>query len=87
MQIKLKTNIRAGDIASLAADATEKADLRVSRYFPGKSYIGGINMEPGLYNIKINYFDSKDQILDTEIKNNILIKEGVLNLVESICLK
>ncbi|MCK4313091.1 MAG: hypothetical protein KAW88_10195, partial [Candidatus Cloacimonetes bacterium] len=40
----------------LAVDATENADLRISRFFPAKALIGEIEVEPGIHFIKIEYY-------------------------------
>ena len=79
--------IAVSEITYLIADASEKADLRVSRYFPGKSYVGGVNLKPGTYSFNINYRDSKDQLIESFAYKNVQVKEGALNLIESFSLK
>ena len=70
----------------LIADASESADIRMSRFFPSKAYVGGIALEPGTYNITINYYSrgshvGKDERKDFEVKAN------TPNIIETINLK
>jgi hypothetical protein len=69
------------------AEASEQADLRISRYFPAKAYIGGINLDPGIYSFTINYYAPNGSILGSFNYNNVAIRERNLNLVEAVCLK
>jgi hypothetical protein len=85
---------RSGDLAGLAAaiagkvsaDATEGADIRMSRYMPDKAYVGGINLEPGTYNITINYY-SGSRIVAKDEQKNIVVRANAPNLIEVINLK
>ncbi|GHT67446.1 hypothetical protein FACS1894110_12960 [Spirochaetia bacterium] len=69
------------------AEASEQADLRISRYFPGKAYIGGINLDPGTYSFTVNYRDSSGRSLASFRQENIMIYKDRLNLLEAVCLK
>jgi hypothetical protein len=69
------------------AEASEQADLRLGRYFPASAYVGGINLDPGTYSHKINYYNQNGKILASFDRNNIEVKENILNLTEAICLK
>jgi hypothetical protein len=42
--------------AQIFAEASEQADLRVSRYFPAKAWAGGINLATGRYSFLVRYF-------------------------------
>jgi len=89
-----KISEQGGDLAALlsaiagkkAADATESADIRMSRYFPDKAYIGGINLDPGTYAIAVNYY-SKGSVIAREEYRDIRVRVNALNLVETINLK
>ena len=72
--------------ARTAADISEKADIRMSRYLPDKAYIGGINLEPGTYNVIINYYHH-GSIITNEIFNDVVVKKNSLNLLHSVNLK
>ncbi|MDR0582785.1 MAG: hypothetical protein LBG57_00320 [Treponema sp.] len=73
--------------AQIFAEASEQADLRISRYFPARAYVGGINIVPGIYSFRINYYNKSGREIDSVRYNNIHIKEGALNLAEAVCLK
>jgi hypothetical protein len=70
----------------LFAEASEKADLRISRYFPAKAYVGGITLDPGLYSYSIIYY-SGSKVVDSYRQENAPIRAGGLNLAEAACLK
>jgi len=80
----------AGLIIALAAraamDGSEKADIRMSRYLPDKAYIGGINLDPGTYQVYINYYHGNRLVFRDEHKN-VAVKKGGLNLIESVKLR
>jgi hypothetical protein len=68
---------------NLAAAVSEAADTRSSRYLPGRAYVGGVNLAPGVYTVTIHYY-SNSGIIDSETKKNITVKENALNLLEII---
>jgi hypothetical protein len=68
------------------AEASEKADLRISRYFPAKAYVGGITLDPGLYSYSIIYY-SGNRVVDSYRQENVPLRAGGLNLAEAACLK
>jgi hypothetical protein len=69
------------------AEATEKADLRVSRYFPARAWVGGLNLAPGSYSFTVTYRDSQGQVISSLRKENVELSGGALNLLETACLK
>jgi hypothetical protein len=73
--------------AQAFAEASEQADLRISRYFPGKAYVGGITLDPGTYSFNINYYTVHGRLVTSFRRENIQVRENTLNLVEAICLK
>jgi hypothetical protein len=88
---------RGGDFAELAAlsaaiagkaaaDASEGADIRMSRYIPNKAYIGGINLDPGTYTITINYY-SGSRIVAKDERRDVVVRTNTPNLIETISLK
>jgi len=85
---KEKSGVLAGLLTGLAgrilADASEKADLRISRYFPGRALVGGINLEPGTYSITVNYYGPAGKLLSTEHKDNVVVQENRLNLAQFV---
>jgi hypothetical protein len=69
------------------AEATERADLRISRYFPGKAYVGGINLDPGKYSITVNYYASNGQLITAYSQDSVEVRANALNLMEAVCLR
>jgi hypothetical protein len=72
--------------ARLAMDASESADIRMSRYLPDKAYIGGINLENGVYSVIINYYSGNTVISSVEY-TDVTVESGRLNLLESVNLR
>lgn len=65
-----------------ATAATEHADLRCSKYFPGRADVGGITVEPGTYTILVSYYDVKGgNLLYQKQVGNVKASSGALNLV------
>ncbi|MDR2029811.1 MAG: hypothetical protein LBP93_09790 [Treponema sp.] len=69
------------------AEVSEQADLRISRYFPAKAYVGGITLDPGVYSFSINYYAGNGKLIASFRKENIEIREDRLNLAEAVCLR
>jgi hypothetical protein len=73
--------------AQVYAEASEQADLRLTRYFPGKAYVGGINLAPGVYSFSVTYYDRSDKPLAVFRYEDVPVSENRLNLTEAVCLK
>jgi hypothetical protein len=73
--------------AQVYAEASEQADLRVSRYFPAKAYVAGINLPPGRYSFNINYYNRNGREIASIRREDMTIRENALNLVQAVCLK
>jgi hypothetical protein len=69
-----------------AFDATESADIRMTRYLPDKAHIGGINLEPGSYHITVHYY-SGDHIVTKEEHKDVAVRANRLNLIETVNLR
>ena len=69
------------------AELSEQADLRVSRYFPARAYVTGINLPPGSYSFEIKYYNRSGGEIASIRHENMIISENTLNLVQSVCLK
>jgi hypothetical protein len=69
-----------------SADASEGADIRMGRYFPGKAYVGGITLDPGTYSVTVNYYGNGGVIASYK-QDNVKVEAGKPNLIEAICLK
>jgi hypothetical protein len=73
--------------AQVYAEASEQADLRLSRYFPGKAYVGGINLAPGVYSFSVTYYGQSDRPLAVLRYKDVPVRENRLNLTEAVCLR
>jgi hypothetical protein len=73
--------------SQLLAEAGEKADLRTARYFPGRAYVGGINLSPGTYSYTVTYFGKNGEVIAEYRFEEIMINANALNLTEVVCLK
>ncbi|MDR2495240.1 MAG: hypothetical protein LBD24_08475 [Spirochaetaceae bacterium] len=73
--------------AQIFAEASEQADLRVSRFFPAKAYVGGITLPPGTYAAQVRYYGYNGSLLGSSNQKRIVIRENTLNLMEAVCLK
>jgi hypothetical protein len=71
----------------VGSDMIENADLRCSRYLPGKIYIGDFIAKPGVYNIRVEFLDEYGGIINSEILANYEIKNNGLNLIRALSLE
>jgi hypothetical protein len=70
----------------VATDISENADLRCSRLLPGKIYVGDFEIEPGTYDLRIEFLDEEGNVVSsTEISDYQVLKKG-LNLIEAFSL-
>jgi hypothetical protein len=76
-----------GAIGQVAGDVSEKADLRISRYFPGDAYVGGITLDPGVYSFTVNYYDAAGAVIYRVSRSGMKVEAGRLNLAETVCPK
>ena len=75
----------AGIIGRVFTEATERADTRISRFFPARALVGGINLPPGIYYVTVNFFGHSG-LIDSQ-SGQINARENTLNLKRFICLK
>ncbi|MDR2069266.1 MAG: hypothetical protein LBP71_05295 [Spirochaetaceae bacterium] len=68
-------------------EISEAADLRLSRYFPAKAYVGGITLHPGLYSFSVNYYNREGKKIAAFRYDDVPVQPNKLNLVEVICLR
>lgn len=71
--------------SSLFIEVSERADTRTSRFFPAEVRAGGLNLKSGLYTLRVSCYDKKGKLLHRDIKEDIPVQSGKLNIVESIC--
>ncbi|MDR1971477.1 MAG: hypothetical protein LBQ46_06100 [Treponema sp.] len=73
--------------AQIFAEASEQADLRISRYFPARAYVGGLTLSPGRYSFDLIYYNRQGGTLASFRCQDVPVLENTLNLTEVICLK
>jgi hypothetical protein len=69
------------------AEATERADVRISRYFPAHAYVTGINLPPGRYSFQVKFYGRGNREIASVHHRDMEIRDNALNLVEAVCLK
>jgi hypothetical protein len=67
------------------AETSEQADLRISRYFPARAYVGGINLPPGDYSLRVNYYGQNGRRIASYPFDKVPVRENTVNLVEAVC--
>lgn len=72
-----------GLFTQLYAELSERADIRISRYFPSMAAISGITLEPGIYSFSVKYYNDKQENIFSEHFKDMPIKSKQLNLFES----
>lgn len=72
--------------AAVAANKSERADLRQGAYFPHKASAAGFTVAPGTYSAKVEYL-SGNSVLETKNLENIVVKTGKPTIVISSCAK
>jgi hypothetical protein len=73
--------------AQVFAEASEQADLRISRYFPAQAHVGGINLDPGVYSLSLTYYAANGRVIASYAYDNVTVEENHLNLTEVVCLR
>jgi len=74
-----------GLVGLIFTAASENADTRLSRYFPSNALVGAVNLEPGYYNVTVNFYGSGGLVYSE--RKEVSVRERGLNLEEFICLK
>ncbi len=72
-----------GVFTDVATDASEVADLRAARYYPGFAYGGEFRIDPGSHKIVLEYYDESDSILFSEDYAEKEYQKDNLNLIYS----
>jgi hypothetical protein len=72
-----------GIATDVAVDATESADLRVSHFFPSCSFVNEIKVEPGTYDVEIEYHGQNGALLYVDRQTGVEVKANGFNFLES----
>jgi len=71
------------DLLDIFNFVSESADVRGSHFFPSTAWIGLEAIEKGKYKATIKYYDYKDKVITTQIKDNYYPVAGKANLLEA----
>ncbi|MFC1887859.1 hypothetical protein ACFLYK_03520 [Candidatus Cloacimonadota bacterium] len=80
-------NFAARLATDLAIDATENADLRISRFFPGSILTGEIELDAGMHTVRFEYYSAAGDLLFTDDLGEIPTLRNGLNMHNSFYLK
>lgn len=70
----------------VATDLSENADLRCSRLLPGRIFVGDIQIEPGTYDLAIEFLDVAGDLVTRQSVTGYTVRDGEFNLVQAISL-
>ncbi|MBM7022002.1 hypothetical protein [Treponema sp. Marseille-Q4523] len=70
-----------------AVDAAETADVRQSVCLPARAYAGGCAVDPGSYDVTVQYVDASSNIVFQERFASVKVESGVPVLIESSYMK
>ena len=88
---KLDTGRLAGWLKKAAVDAsmdiTENADLRCSHLLPGQIHVGDIEIEPGSYDITVEFLGADGAVIGNNHFTDFPVAKGAFNLAEAVLLR
>lgn len=67
----------------VASDISEDADLRGSQYLPGLIYVGDFELEPGTYDITVEYYDIDGNLMERTDYEDYEIADRGLNMLRA----
>ncbi len=73
--------------ANVFTDLSEQADTRASRYFPATVWVGGLNLDKGVYTTDVICYDTFGKIIYHQKNENVIVDSNNVNLVEAVCLQ
>jgi hypothetical protein len=66
----------------VGTDLSESADLRCSRLLPGKIYIGDFEIETGVYDLTVKFYNRQGMVICSKTIHGFQVFENDFNLVE-----
>jgi hypothetical protein len=70
----------------VATDISENPDLRTAQFLPGRVYVRDFEIEPGTYNLRVEFYDQYGQLLKRVVRNEYTVRPTGFNLIESFFL-
>ena len=88
---ELDTGGLGGWLKKVAVDATmdaiENADLRCSHLLPGQIHVGDFEIEPGNYDITVEFIDANGTVIGSNNFANFPVTRNYFNLAEAVLLR
>ena len=70
----------------VGTDIIENADLRCSRFLPGRILVGDFEIEPGTYTVTVEFLDYSDAVLQYSTYTDVVVKRRTFNLIQAFSL-
>ena len=67
----------------VASDVTEDADLRSSQFLPGLIYVGDFEIEPGIYSLAIEFYDTEGGFIEQTTYEAYRVFDNGLNMIRA----
>ena len=74
-------------VSDIFIEVSERADVRCSRCFPAHVWAGGLNLDSGVYTVRVTCYDKNNRVVHEELKENVHIHSSSVNLVEAVCMR
>ena len=74
-------------VSDIFIEVSERADVRCSRCFPAHVWAGGLNLDSGVYTVRVTCYDKNSRVVHEELKENVHIHSSSVNLVEAVCMR
>ncbi len=92
---KLKKKIDDGGIGGwlgklavdVVHDISENADLRSTHLLPGRIYAGDFVIDPGTYDIKVEFLDTDGMVIESRFYPQVTVRKNDFNLLHTFCLQ
>ena len=73
-------------LGSVAMETTENADLRISHFFPAHAWVSEFTVEPGTYQVELEYRNG-DKLISSVDLGQMEFRKDKLNFIENYMLK
>ena len=74
-------------VSDIFIEVSERADVRCSHCFPAHVWAGGLNLDSGVYTVRVTCYDKNNRVVHEELKENVHIHSSSVNLVEAVCMR
>ena len=74
-----------GLFGKIFTEVSERADTRLSRYFPSHALVGGFNLKPGNYVLTVNFYGAGGLVFSE--RREVIVRENTLNLEQFVYLR